>query len=311
MKLATEVERVSIASIHVGERRRQKLGRLGTLARSIKARGLLHPILLRNGNQLVAGQRRLEACKQLGWTTIPARRVDGLSDEELREVELEENTERLALLDYEASKARLAEIRQAEAEARAEAEEKLRPDSGRKSRPAHRPTKPGSQRDVAARTGLARTSVQNIEKHVAVADLYPFMQKPEWKQHNVLEAAEELQAIPERERPALAAILDQPALPPKKAIQMIHNLGAMPAEERQRLLTLARSDDSHDRRVAATSALQLPPPPDAGLLKLKEAVRLVRHAAKVTRADAVRTDIERSAEDLEQLGERVKEATTR
>jgi len=121
-----EVIKVPIDSIVVGERRRQKLGRVQSLANSIAARGLIHPLLLR-GNQLVAGRRRLEACRRLGWKTVTVRRVDGLTDDELRAMELEENTEREALTDFETTKARLAEIRQAEADLKREAaEEELR-----------------------------------------------------------------------------------------------------------------------------------------------------------------------------------------
>jgi hypothetical protein len=97
-------------------------------------------------------------------------------------LELDENVERLALLDYEASKQRLAEIRQAEAEAKAE----LRPDTGRKGR--GRPKRSGSTRDVAARTGVSRAARHDLERHVAIAERYPFMQRPDWRQYNVLEA---------------------------------------------------------------------------------------------------------------------------
>jgi ParB-like chromosome segregation protein Spo0J len=78
------VEGVPIDQIRVGVRRRQALGPLEALCRSIVARGLIHPILIRGDGVLVSGARRLEACRRLRWTTIPARRVDSLTDEELR-----------------------------------------------------------------------------------------------------------------------------------------------------------------------------------------------------------------------------------
>ena len=79
-----EVVAVPINSIVIGARRREKLGRLQALAKSIATRdGLIHPILLR-GETLVAGHRRLEACRSLNWKTIPARQVDRMSDDELR-----------------------------------------------------------------------------------------------------------------------------------------------------------------------------------------------------------------------------------
>lgn len=43
-----------------------------TLADSIKRLGLLHPISIDEHNILQAGLHRIEACKRLGWQTIPA-----------------------------------------------------------------------------------------------------------------------------------------------------------------------------------------------------------------------------------------------
>ena len=63
--------------------------------------------------------RRTMRDRELGWPRIPARRVDRLFDEELRALELDENTERVTLNDSEASKLKLAEIHQAEAEEQA------------------------------------------------------------------------------------------------------------------------------------------------------------------------------------------------
>jgi hypothetical protein len=41
------------------------------LARSIRDIGLLHPIVVSQDGLLLAGGRRLEACKMLGWQDIP------------------------------------------------------------------------------------------------------------------------------------------------------------------------------------------------------------------------------------------------
>jgi ParB family transcriptional regulator, chromosome partitioning protein len=70
---------------------------LQELAQSIKERGLITPITVTEQGTdyiLVAGERRLRACKQLGFTTIPTyfRTVDG--DEELMELALIENVQR-------------------------------------------------------------------------------------------------------------------------------------------------------------------------------------------------------------------------
>jgi len=65
-----------IASIKVGGRYRKDLGNIEALARSIKEVGLLHPLVITPGGELIAGQRRLEACRRLGWREVPVRLVD-------------------------------------------------------------------------------------------------------------------------------------------------------------------------------------------------------------------------------------------
>ncbi|MGH7752193.1 MAG: ParB/RepB/Spo0J family partition protein, partial [Gemmatimonadales bacterium] len=72
-------------------------GELAELAASIKSAGLLQPIVLReraDGRfEVIAGERRLRACRELGWTTIPAvkREVD---DRTLLTLALIENLQR-------------------------------------------------------------------------------------------------------------------------------------------------------------------------------------------------------------------------
>jgi len=52
--------------IKVGERFRRKLGNIELLAQLIKEEGLLYPILVDKDGNLIDGQRRLVALKQLG-----------------------------------------------------------------------------------------------------------------------------------------------------------------------------------------------------------------------------------------------------
>jgi ParB family chromosome partitioning protein len=60
-----------LAAIKIGARFRQDHGDVAALARSIADIGLLHPIVVTQHGRLLAGRRRLEACKSLGWETIP------------------------------------------------------------------------------------------------------------------------------------------------------------------------------------------------------------------------------------------------
>lgn len=81
---------------------------LKELAASIKASGLLQPIVVRPGSragtyELVAGERRLRAVKQLGWKDVPAlvRHVD---DRALLVLALVENIQRADLGALEEAK---------------------------------------------------------------------------------------------------------------------------------------------------------------------------------------------------------------
>jgi N6-adenosine-specific RNA methylase IME4 len=65
-----------IDEIIVGERFRKDMGDVSDLARSIAEVGLLHAIVISPGGELIAGGRRLAACKELGWAEVPVRVVD-------------------------------------------------------------------------------------------------------------------------------------------------------------------------------------------------------------------------------------------
>lgn len=88
-----------ISQIIVEERFRKDFGPIDELAVSITENGLITPIAVETmpGGfyRLLAGERRLRACKSLGLTTIPIRVYDeGLSELRQRQIELEENIQR-------------------------------------------------------------------------------------------------------------------------------------------------------------------------------------------------------------------------
>ena len=77
------------------------------LAASIAQKGLLHPIIVRiNGDlfEIVAGNRRFEACKILGWRKITCH-VEDLSAKEAFEISLMENIQRCTLNPLDEAKA--------------------------------------------------------------------------------------------------------------------------------------------------------------------------------------------------------------
>lgn len=92
------VTTLSLDCIHVGQRARREMRNVDSLARSIRDRGLLQPIVVRPDGAsyaLVAGGRRIEAHRSLGLDEIPAHVAESLTDElEALLAEGEENTER-------------------------------------------------------------------------------------------------------------------------------------------------------------------------------------------------------------------------
>jgi ParB family transcriptional regulator, chromosome partitioning protein len=65
-----------ISEIRIGKRQRRELGDIGPLAASIAGIGLLHPVVISPDGMLIAGERRLKACKQLGLDSVPVHVVD-------------------------------------------------------------------------------------------------------------------------------------------------------------------------------------------------------------------------------------------
>lgn len=93
---------VKIDDIKIKKRVRRDLGDLEALKDSLKQYGLMNPITLNSKYELVAGERRLEAAKSLGWERINAIVLDKNVDKLCQlEMELEENNQRKEFTDDE------------------------------------------------------------------------------------------------------------------------------------------------------------------------------------------------------------------
>ncbi|MHB2037395.1 MAG: ParB/RepB/Spo0J family partition protein, partial [Nitrososphaerales archaeon] len=80
---------------------------INELAASIREKGLIQPILIRpmgDRFEVVAGARRLEACRQLRWGRIPCI-IRQLSDRNAYEISLTENIQRKTMNAIEEAKA--------------------------------------------------------------------------------------------------------------------------------------------------------------------------------------------------------------
>ena len=107
------IENVEIDSIKVKKRIREKTVSIQPLMESIQKYGLLEPIVIDQNNRLIAGFRRLQACKKLGFNTILANVVSVEDAETFLLLELEENICRFQFSEEELAKAkkRLEKIR--------------------------------------------------------------------------------------------------------------------------------------------------------------------------------------------------------
>lgn len=261
-----DVEQVPFGDIVVGDRRREKLGPIGALAKSIEENGLIHPIVVTSENILVAGRRRLAAMEKLGWKKIPVRRFDDMSDDDLRTLEVEENTRRLDLSDYELSRKMVSE---------AEAE-KVR--TGSAVSKGGRGNKSGN-RAAAKELGVDEKTIRQAKKHVAAAESHPAFQAKDWKKSQVLAASEALETIPMKDQRAVVEMVTGPGVDTKSAVKMLETLAEKPAPERKAIIQLYKSDDPAKKSLAFTRAAKLPPVPPKVLGDLDQAIRWIDKAA--------------------------------
>lgn len=289
------VESVLISKIHVGERRREKVGSLAALKSSLERVGQIHPVTVRlngSGFELVAGQRRLRAAEALGWTKVRAR-IGNFDDDTLREIELDENTVRLDLTEYEASKAKLRQIQAAEQEAE---EERISAQDAQKSR--GRPK--GGDADASRRAGLSRDEVRRTKRHVSAAEEHPIFQGKQWKRSHVLAATEALESMPKRDQKVAVEMVAEPGVDPKTAVQMLETLAEKPAPERKEIVDLYRSDDPERRAVAKTRAAKLPPPLDPRYTMTHEILRLTKSCIRA-RSDDLRSAYQNVADETQAI----------
>jgi hypothetical protein len=158
---------IPIEDVLVGSRHRRDLGNIAEFARSIEEVGLLHPIVIRPDGTLIAGERRLEAAKALGWESIPVNVVDLT---EIVRGEFAENAMRKSFLpsEIDAIRRELEPIEKAAAEER---QKTTRFGNGGGKFPP--PTK-GKPRDkIAAFAGVSGRTLDKISAVVEAAEADP------------------------------------------------------------------------------------------------------------------------------------------
>jgi ParB family chromosome partitioning protein len=96
---------IPIQDIIVKKRIRHDMGDISGLADSMKRYGQINPIMITKNNILIAGGRRLEAAKYLGWKTINVVVADVNEKITRLEYEIEENIQRRELSGEEIAQA--------------------------------------------------------------------------------------------------------------------------------------------------------------------------------------------------------------
>lgn len=153
--------KLKIADISVSDRIRKDYGNLDELAESIRSTGWIQPILVTPNNELIAGERRLRACRDiLGMEEIPVQVADVRDAEHQLELEIVENGVRknwtmTEMLEIARRKERLAAIR---------AKENQSCGQGGILLPANSP-KANSRKEAAATIGVGENTYQRM-KHI-------------------------------------------------------------------------------------------------------------------------------------------------
>ncbi len=104
---------IAIEDIRIRKRVRNNLENIEELMESMRHYGLLNPVTVTSNYVLIAGRRRLEAAKRLGWRSINATVLDDTDRISELELEIEENTQRSDFTDAElmAAYTRLEKLR--------------------------------------------------------------------------------------------------------------------------------------------------------------------------------------------------------
>jgi len=154
--------RVKIDNIKIGHRYRKDMGDIDALAKSMEELGQLQSIVIDQANNLIAGRRRIEAAKQLGWSSIKCDvvNIDAIVNGEYAENEIREDfrlSEKYAIMEAILPK----EKKEAEARQKAGIE------------PSVNLTQ-GSAKTIAAnKVGSSRNTMVKVEAVVKAAEEEP------------------------------------------------------------------------------------------------------------------------------------------
>jgi len=88
------VGKIPVDDIKIEKRIRRELGDIEALAEDIEKNGLINPPVITPDRKLIAGERRLRACKMLGWEEIEVRIMEVENYRDKLRLEISENENR-------------------------------------------------------------------------------------------------------------------------------------------------------------------------------------------------------------------------
>lgn len=159
-----------IASIVIGDRARKDMGDLPSLAASMQKHGLLHPVVVKADGTLVAGHRRLEAARLIGWQEVA---VTVVNVDDLLVAERDENTERKDFTPTEA--VAIGRLIENEHRAKIETQEKIRNAINQKAKLLELGQEPAgaARKKAAAAVDMGESSYFRAKAVVAAAETDP------------------------------------------------------------------------------------------------------------------------------------------
>lgn len=173
---------IPLSAITINTRIRRDLGDLTSLAANIREVGLLSPIIVNEDNELLAGERRLEACKLLGYTEIAASVVSTADEEQKLAIEIAENQNRKSFSREELINAGIELERIEKIKAESYRKSKLKQNATVVQHVAPRDEK-GKVRDIISKKlGISHTEYERQKYVIANKDMFPD-EYEKWNNH--------------------------------------------------------------------------------------------------------------------------------
>ena len=175
---------IPIDSIITGDRIRKDLGDIQSLANSIREVGLISNIVVNEECKLLAGERRLSACKLLGWTEVEVSIINTADAEKELTVEIAENNLRKSFTNEELVNAgisleRIEKIKAEERMKAGKADPELNLSQGKKDRA------PQVRDIVATKLGISATQYERMKFIVQHKDEIPKDDYEDWNNRRI------------------------------------------------------------------------------------------------------------------------------